>query len=152
MVSLFPPILWDLLCADDLCVSVSFDVELTPTAHSPEIPRCPFSEKTADDPCVTRCGHLFCWNHLLEVCGSRTGTVWMLICVSSIPSTSPHPTPHLRHVRHVRPRLEWTGMSFKSLGDPRSFPSTPLGPRARVRVLPHVLSDPCPAATPPVSI
>jgi hypothetical protein len=28
------------------------------------------SGKTATDPCVTRCGHLFCWSHLTKVTSS----------------------------------------------------------------------------------
>ena len=68
------------LCADDRCMFRLMLID----AHRPrllDMPRCPFSEKTANDPCVTRCGHLFCWTHLREVRCSRAVTVWMLICI-----------------------------------------------------------------------
>ena len=44
---------------------------------------CAISDKTASDPCVTRCGHLFCWSHLREVCFST--------CSACQDTNVPHP-------------------------------------------------------------
>ena len=56
-------------CADDVCLCVSLLLSTVHVLHN--VPRlCAISEKTASDPCVTRCGHLFCWSHLREVCCS----------------------------------------------------------------------------------
>jgi len=64
-VSLFP-ILIRTRC-DDLCVcSIAPLMPIDSNVHLISL-ATPFSEKTANDPCVTRCGHLFCWTHLREV-------------------------------------------------------------------------------------
>jgi hypothetical protein len=63
--SALPPAPRMLVLTTFMCVS------LVPPPPLPLRLLAALSEKTASDPCVTRCGHLFCWSHLREVCFSR---------------------------------------------------------------------------------
>jgi len=42
-----------------------------------------FSLDTADDPCVTRCGHMYCRSHITKVCLSLTNSFCWSQCAIS---------------------------------------------------------------------
>jgi hypothetical protein len=50
------------------------------------------SQETAEDPCVTRCGHLYCRSHLSRVCFLTQGVVIILTVWIQLKWLSKHPS------------------------------------------------------------